>query len=140
MKAVYRISAIECFGDSKDTHVGGVGQFVVEIIECQVGIPYETVHSLAYHTQSFLYDFFKTFSDSHDFSYRFHARTYTSRYTYEFAQVPTGYFADEIVETRSNVGRVAGSHFSDLVESVAQCQFGGDKSQRITGCFRGKGR
>ena len=67
------ISFFQSLRDSKDTQVGRAGEFFVQIIEMQVVVAYEPVHSLAYHTKPFLDDFFERTADGHDFAYGFHA-------------------------------------------------------------------
>ena len=72
------IAFFQCLCDSEDTEVGGVCQFIVQIIKAGMVVAYEAVHALSYHTQSLLDDFFERTSDGHDFAYRFHTRTNTA--------------------------------------------------------------
>ena len=110
-------------------------QFVIQIIEFHIVIAYKAMHALAYHTQTFLDNFLERAADRHDFAHRLHARTDFARHTRKLSQVPTGNFTNQVIQLRSLVSGIRSTHFADLVERIAQCNLGGNESERITGGF-----
>ncbi len=98
------------------------------------------MHPLPYHTQSLLDDLFERLTDGHDLTHRFHGGTNLVAYTIELVQVPAGDLHNHIINRRGYVSRVGGTHLTDLVERVPQCQLGGDEGQRVTRGLGGQRR
>ena len=73
MDTFYGIPFFQRFCYGEDTQVGRVSQGVVQVVEFQVVVSYETVHTLSDHTQTFLHDLFEALTDRHDFADRLHA-------------------------------------------------------------------
>ena len=131
-----RITFFERLGDREDTQVGRMRQFFFEVTEFQVAVADESVHPLPDHPQSFLDDLLERLADRHDLADGLHARSDLARNTGELAQVPTRDFADQVVERRGHVSRIRRSHLADLVERIAQGQFGRHERQRIARSLR----
>ncbi len=113
-----------------------MGQGVVKVVEADIVVAHESVHSLAYHAQSFLDNFLKRFAYRHDFADRFHRRAYLAVHTNEFREIPAGNLHDHVVHIGSLGGRVGGAGFADLRQRVAQGEFRGHECQRIARGFR----
>ena len=127
------ISLFQSLGNSKDTQVGGVRQFIIQVLEFHVFITHEAVHSLTNHTQTFLNDFFERATDGHNFTHGLHAGADFAADTYELRQVPTRNLANQVIQLRSGICRVGSSHLANLVERIAQSNLGSHECQRITG-------
>ena len=119
--------------DGKDTQVGRIGQFVIQVRETGMVIAYEAVHALTNHTQSFLDNLFKRSSDGHDFAHRLHAGADAVGYAGKLVEVPARNLANQVIQLRSHIGRVRGTHLTDFIQCIAQRNLGGHESQRITG-------
>ena len=98
------------------------------------------MHTLTDHTQPLLDNFFERASDRHDFTNRLHAGTDFARYTNELRQVPTRDFTNQVIQLRSHVCRIRSSHFTNLVERIAQCNLSGNECQRISCSLRSQSR
>ena len=133
---VDRITFFERLGDREDTQVGRMRQFFFKVTEFQVAVADESVHPLPDHPQSFLDDLLERLADRHDLADGLHARSDLARNAGELAQVPTRDFADQVVERRGHVSRIRRSHLADLVERIAQGQFGRHERQRIARSLR----
>src|SRR4030042_2557434 len=124
----------KCIGNYKYPHVGGFGQFLFDVAEFQVTVAHKTVHTLTDHAQSLLYGLFKSSANGHNFSHAFHTASDLFGYPYEFVEVPARNFADDIVKSRFKKGRGGfGYGIFYFVQTISDAEFGGDKSQRITG-------
>ena len=94
------------------------------------------MHSLSDHTKTFLNRFFKSASDSHYFTNRFHGRTQFFINPMEFTQIPTRNLTYDIIQCRfEESGSSLGYRVLQVEEPITQSQFGSNESQRITGCF-----
>ena len=99
------------------------------------------MHALTNHAQTFLDSLLEGAADGHYLADRFHAGAQLAVYALEFAQVPTGYFADNVVESRLEEGAgLFGNRVFQVEQAIAQAQFGSHEGQRITRSFRGEGR
>ena len=67
------VTFFQCFCNGEDTQVGRVGQCIVQVVEFQVVVSNETVHTLSDHTQTFLHNLFEALTDRHDLADRLHA-------------------------------------------------------------------
>ena len=67
------VAFFQSLGDGEHTQVGGVRQFVIQIIEFHIVIAHKAVHTLTYHTQTFLDNLLERAADRHDFAHRLHA-------------------------------------------------------------------
>ena len=139
LDALHGISLFESLCNSEDTQVGGVLQFVVEIVETGVVVTHKSVHSLTNHAQSLLYHLLKRATYCHNLANRLHRRTDKTAHSGKLGQVPTGNLAYHIVELRSHVCRVGGSHLTNLVEGITKGNLCSNKSERITCCLGSKG-
>ena len=139
LDALHGISLFESLCNSEDTQVGGVLQFVVEIVETGVVVTHKSVHSLTNHAQSLLYHLLKRATYCHNLANRLHRRTDKTAHSGKLGQVPTGNLAYHIVELRSYVCRVGGSHLTNLVEGITKGNLCSNKSERITCCLGSKG-
>ena len=90
--------------DGKDTQVGRIGQFIVQVREAGMVIAYEAVHALTNHTQSFLDNLFKRPSDGHDFAHRLHAGADAVGYAGKLVEVPARNLANQVIQLRSHIG------------------------------------
>ena len=54
MNLVYRIASTECLRDNEDTAIGRLMQSLIDILDHQLLILHETVHTLPDHTQALL--------------------------------------------------------------------------------------
>ena len=140
VEPVDRVTLLESLGDGEDAQVRRMRQLLVQIFEFEFRVADESVHALSDHAQAFLDDLLERLADGHDFADRFHARSDFARYADEFAEVPARYLAYQVVELRSDVGRIGRTHFSDPVERIAQGQLRGDERQRIARRLGGEGR
>ena len=132
-----RISFFQCLCYGKDTQIGRVFQLVVKVLEREVVVTYKPVHALSDHTQAFLHNLFKRFTDRHDFADRFHAGADLAAHTRKLRQVPARDLGDQIIDLGGLVGRVGCTHFADLIERVTERQLGCHKRQRVAAGFRG---
>ena len=99
------------------------------------------MHSLSNHAKPFLDSFFKSTTDSHHLTDRFHRRSQFFIYTVEFTQIPTWNLTYNIIQCRfKESGSSLGYRVLQVEESVTQSQFGSNKGQRITSCFRCQSR
>ena len=57
--ALYGIALFERLGYGEYAKVGGVGEGLLQVVEPDVVVADKSVHALAYHAQTLLYDFFK---------------------------------------------------------------------------------
>ena len=71
--AINAVSFFQCRGDGENTEVCRVGQFLIQVFKFSMVISYETMHTLTYHTKTFLNDFFERAAYRHDFTHRLHA-------------------------------------------------------------------
>ena len=97
------VSFFQSLCNSKDAQVGRIGQSIVKVVELGVVVAYEAVHTLSYHTQTLLDHLLEGTSDGHDFTHRLHGRSNVTTNASELGEVPTGYLADHVVKTGSNV-------------------------------------
>ena len=139
---IHRITFVERFGNGKNTTVGRIDQFFVNLLNGNFFlVAYKTVHSDADHPDSFLNGFFERPANRHDFAYRLHRTSKVFRYSGKFIQIPTRNFADDVVKGGFKGGSGDfGNLVFQLVQSITQAQLGRNESQRITGCFRCQGR
>ena len=100
MNLIDGISHGHCFSDDEDTLVGGFLERFVDIFNDKLLVFNETMHTLAYHAQTFLYGFFEGTTYGHHLTYALHAATQFAVYTTEFTQVPTRYLTYHIVQSR----------------------------------------
>ena len=98
------VSGTECFRYYKNTFIGRLTKCFVNIRDNQFFVFHKSVHSLSYHTKTFLDRFFKSTTDSHYFTDWFHWRTQFFVYPMEFTQVPTRNFTDHIIQSRLEEG------------------------------------
>ena len=141
MDLVYAISLFQGLRHGEDTQVGRVRQLLVQVIEMDIVVTYETMHSLSDHTKTLLHDLLEALTDRHDLADGFHAGTDLAANADELRQVPTRDLHDHIIYLRRFVRGVRSTHLADLVQSVAQRQLSGDESQWITaglGCQGGR--
>ena len=68
MYLVNGITSPESLTDNEDTTIGRFSQSLINIWKNQFLIFYKAMHALSDHTKSFLNGFFKSTSDSHDFT------------------------------------------------------------------------
>ncbi len=101
--AVYRVAILKCFGDGEDAQVGRVGERVIKIVELDIIVANEAVHSLSDHAEAFLYDLFERFADRHDLANGLHRGTDLAVNTGEFREVPARNLDYHVVNARSNV-------------------------------------
>ena len=140
MYLVYAISLFQGLRHGEDTQVGRVRQLLVQVIEMDIVVTYETMHSLSDHTKTLLHDLLEALTDRHDLADGFHAGTDLANAD-ELRQVPTRDLHDHIIYLRCFVCGVRSTHLADLVQSVAQRQLSGNESQWITaglGCQGGR--
>ena len=106
----------------------------VDVVHFELLVRDETVHALSDHPQPFLDHFFEVAADGHHLADRFHARTQLARDAFELAEVPARDLANDVVERRFEAGgRALGDVVFQLVQAVAEAQFRGDESERVTG-------
>ena len=136
MYLVDRITLAHGLGYDEYSFVGRLAQRFVDIGDFELFVFHESVHSLAYHAQAFLYGFLECASDSHYLSDRLHRRTDFALYAVELSKVPTWNLHHHIVKSRLEECR---SHLGDGVlkvkKSVAEPEFGGYECKRISGGF-----
>ena len=78
------VASAKRFRDHENTFIGRFAQGFINVGNNQFFVLHKTMHSLSDHTKTFLDSFFKSASDSHHFTHRFHRRTQLSIYTVEF--------------------------------------------------------
>ena len=78
------VALMHSLRDDEHTLVGRLAQSCVDIVNLKFLILYEAMHTLTNHTKTFLDSFFKSASDSHHFTHRFHRRAQLFIYTVEF--------------------------------------------------------
>ena len=89
MNLVYRITGSECLRDNEDTAVGRLMQSLIDILDHQLLILHETVHTLPDHTQALL-----------DSANRLHAGTQLTSHAVELTQVPARDLTYHVIESR----------------------------------------
>ena len=72
----------------------------------------KSVHTLSHHPESFLYRFFKSTSDSHNFSDALHRGSDQLGHSFELIQIPARNFTNDIIQSRFET---SGSHFCNRI-------------------------
>ena len=99
------------------------------------------MHPLPDHAEPLLYRLFKSTTNSHYLPYTLHATAQLSRDSMEFTKVPTGDFADAVVESRLKKGRSSTRNaILEIEQSISKTQLSRNKGKGIAGCLRGKSR
>ena len=118
MDLVYAISLFQGLRHGEDTQVGRVRQLLVQVIEVDIVVTYETMHSLSDHTKTLLHDLLEALTDRHDLADGFHAGTDLAADTHELRQVPTRDLYDHVIYFWCFVSGVGSSHLTDFVKAV----------------------
>ena len=92
------------FRDNENSLVSRFTQGGINIGNLQFLVFHKTVHTLPYHTQALLDGFLEVATDGHHLAYTLHAGTQFLVNSMELRQVPTGYLADHIVQSRFEEG------------------------------------
>ena len=94
------------------------------------------MHSLAYHSESLLDNLLEISPDCHNFTDAFHAAAYGMRYTLEFIKVPSGDFADNIIESRFKACGCGFCHrILQFMKSVSETKLCSYECKRVACCF-----
>ena len=72
LDALDGVTLLECLGDGEDTEVGGVGKFLLEVVELRVVVAHESVHALTDHAQTLLDHLLDAAADTHDLTNGLH--------------------------------------------------------------------
>ena len=140
LDALNGVALLQGLGDGKDAQVGGVGQFVVQVVKLRVVVAHKAVHALTNHAQSLLDHLLERATNRHNLAHRLHRRANLSAHTRELRQVPARNLTNHIVERRSHIRTRRGAHLANLVERVAQRNLGSHKSQGIARSLRSQCR
>ncbi len=128
------VSGCKGFGDDEYALVGGFLQGFVHIVYLEFFVVYEAVHTLADHAEAFLDGFLEGAAYGHHLAHTLHGRADLAAHAVELAEVPAGYLADDVVESRLEEGRGRFGHgVLEVKESVAQAELGGHEGQGIAG-------
>ncbi|CDB09433.1 uncharacterized protein BN744_00781 [Bacteroides sp. CAG:633] len=119
VNAVDRIAFFQSLGNSKNTKISRMRQFVIKIIEMSTVVANKAMHTLANHTQTFLDNFLEATADRHDFTYRLHARTDFAAHSDKLRQVPARNLTNQVIELRCYISRVGCTHLANLIERIA---------------------
>ena len=135
------ISRTEGLRYDEDTFVGRFMQRFVDVGDDEFFVFHKTVHTLSYHTKSFLNRFFKGTPDGHHLTDRLHRRTEFFIHSVELTEIPTGDFADYVVQRRfkERTGSLRHGVFQ-IEQPVSESEFGSHESKRITGSLRRQSR
>ncbi len=140
MYLVDGVSLVHGLGDDKDTLVRGLTERLVDIGNFQFLVLHKSVHALSDHAQSLLQGLLKVSSDGHHLADTLHRRAQLLVDATELAQVPSGNFADHIVECRLKEGAGGlGHRVFQFKKPIAHAQLSGHESQGIAcglGCKR----
>ncbi len=121
MDPVDCIPGVKSLADNEDPAIRRFGQRFLYVRNFKLLIGDKPVHALSDHTKSFLNGFLKGTSDGHDLSDRFHTAPQFTGDTMEFTQIPTGYFADNVVQCRfEESGSRFGHRILQIEQSVTQ--------------------
>ena len=99
------VAGTKRFRDHENTFIGRFTQGFVNVGDNQFFVLHKTMHSLSDHTKPFLNRFFKSASDSHYFTNRFHGRTQFFINPMEFTQIPTRNLTYDIIQCRFEESR-----------------------------------
>ena len=126
------IALVHGLRDDEHTLVCGFAQCRIDVVDLQFLVFNKAVHALANHAQSLLDGLFEGATDGHYFAYRLHRRAKFLVYAAKFAQVPTWYLADNVVEGgfEESTGGLCYRVFQ-FEKSVTHAQLGRNESQRI---------
>ena len=58
-ESLYCVALLKSLSDGEDTEVGWVGKFLVEVVELDMVVAHESVHSLTNHAETLLKHFLK---------------------------------------------------------------------------------
>jgi hypothetical protein len=131
---VDRITLFECSSNSKQSVIGRVGNFIVDIID--IVVLTETRELIINTPDGFLNSLFEGSSNSHNFTYTLHTRTEVCRDSAKLFQIPSRDLDDTVIERRFETGRSElGDRVFDLVEWDIETELGSDKCQRVSGSF-----
>ena len=100
MNLVYRITGSECLRDNEDTAVGRLMQSLIDILDHQLLILHETVHTLPDHTQALLDSLLESTSDRHHLANRLHAGTQLTSHAVKLTQVPARDLTYHVIKSR----------------------------------------
>ena len=103
LDALDAVALFQSLCNGEDTQVGGVLQFLVEVVELRMVVPHEAVHALSDHTQSLLDHLLEGAADGHDLTHRLHRRADETTHAGELRQVPARNLTNHIVELRGYV-------------------------------------
>ena len=135
------VAGTKSLRDNKNTFISRFAQSLVDVGNNQLLVFYKSVHSLPDHAEPFLDSFFKSATNSHHLTDRFHRRSQFFIYTVEFTQIPTWNLTYNIIQCRFEESRSSLCYrVLQVEESVTQSQFSRNESQRITRCFRCQSR
>ena len=141
MDLVDGITLVESLFDDEDSLVGGCLECGIHIVNLQFVVSDESVHALSNHTQTLLDNLFEGASDGHHFAYGFHAAAEFAVHSAEFSKVPAGNLAYAVVKCRlEECGGGLCHGVLQVEESVAESEFCGDESERISCGLRCQGR
>ena len=127
--------------DDEDALVGGLAEGLVDIGNAKFLVLHETVHTLPYHSKTFLYGFLEVAADGHHLAHGLHRRAQFLVNAVELGEVPAGYLADHIVEGGLEEGRGGlGDGVLQFEQPVAHSQLGGHESQGIARGLAGQSR
>ena len=134
------VSGLHRLADCEYPHIRRGPQCLVQVSQRQLIILHESVHSLPDHAQAFLDGLLEGASDGHHLSDRFHAGTDFPVYAMEFAQIPAGNLADNVVQRRfEESGCRLGDTVFQFEQAFSQPQFGRDEGERIAGGLGSQG-
>ena len=135
------VAGTKSLRDNKNSFISRFAQSLVDVGNNQLLVFYKSVHSLSNHAEPFLDSFFKSTTDSHHLTDRFHRRSQFFIYTVEFTQIPTWNLTYNIIQCRFEESRSSLCYrVLQVEESVTQSQFSRNESQRITRCLRCQSR
>ena len=114
---------------------------IVRDVQISVPLRYKAVGADREHAERFLEHLLERATDGHDLADAFHFCSYLELSVLELVDVPAGHLEDEVVERRFEArGRRLRNGILELGKRVAERQFRGDESERVTGRFRGECR
>ena len=126
------IAFVHGFRDDEHAFVCGFAQCCIDVVDLQFLVFNKAVHTLSNHAQSLLDGLFEGATDGHYLANRLHRRAKFLVYAAKFAQVPTWYLADNVVE--GGFEECAGGlcyRVFQFEKSVTHAQLGRNESQRI---------
>ena len=131
---VDRVAGLEGRGYREYSGVGRVLERKIEVLGPVGLVAHESVRSLAYHPEAFLYGLLEVAAYRHHFAHALHARAYLAGHALEFGEIPAGYLADHVVEGRLEEGGGGLGHgVLELEQAVAEAELGGDEGEGIAG-------